>query len=43
VASKERGEVLREHARSTYRWDDVAASYEQLCHRLAGGNARTAG
>jgi glycosyltransferase involved in cell wall biosynthesis len=43
VASKERGEVLREHARSTYRWDDVAASYEQLCLRLAGGNARTAG
>jgi glycosyltransferase involved in cell wall biosynthesis len=43
VASKERGEVLREHARSTYRWDDVAAAYEALCQQLAGRTARTSG
>jgi len=40
VARKERGEVLREHARSTYRWDDVARAYEDLCRGLAD---RTAG
>lgn len=34
AGAKERGEVLREHARRTYRWDDVAASYERLCRDL---------
>ena len=41
VAAKERGEALRERARTAYVWDDVAAGYEQLCERLgrraAGG------
>ncbi len=34
VAAKERGEALRERARTAYVWDDVAAGYEQLCERL---------
>ena len=35
AGAKERAESLREHARVTYRWDDVAEAYEQLCQRLA--------
>ncbi len=35
VAAKERGEVLRERARTAYVWDDVADAYEQLCERLS--------
>jgi glycosyltransferase involved in cell wall biosynthesis len=34
--TKERGEVLRERARTAYRWDEVAAAYERLCSDLAG-------
>lgn len=34
VAAKERGELLRERARSAYVWDDVARDYERLCRRL---------
>jgi len=36
AGTKERGEALREHARVTYRWDDVAAAYAQLCAGLVG-------
>jgi glycosyltransferase involved in cell wall biosynthesis len=35
AGTKERGEALREHARRTYRWDEVAAAYERLCADLA--------
>jgi glycosyltransferase involved in cell wall biosynthesis len=45
VAAKERGELLRERARTAYVWDDVARDYEQLCRRLhdehGRGRART--
>ncbi len=34
AAAKERGELLRERARTAYVWDDVARQYEQLCRRL---------
>jgi glycosyltransferase involved in cell wall biosynthesis len=34
VAAKERGELVRERARTVYVWDDVARDYEQLCRRL---------
>ncbi len=34
VGAKERGEALRERARSAYVWDDVARDYERLCERL---------
>jgi glycosyltransferase involved in cell wall biosynthesis len=33
--TKERSEALRERASTAYRWDDVAAAYEQLCLDLA--------
>jgi glycosyltransferase involved in cell wall biosynthesis len=36
AGTKERGEALRERARSAYRWDEVAAAYERLCADLAG-------
>ena len=32
-----RGEHLRERARTTYRWDDVAAGYANLLQRLVDG------
>jgi glycosyltransferase involved in cell wall biosynthesis len=35
AGTKERAESLRDHARRTYRWDDVAASYAELCDDLA--------
>ncbi len=41
AAAKERGEVLREHARTDYVWDDVARAYEQLCLRLRDGHGGT--
>ncbi|GLW99543.1 glycosyl transferase [Microtetraspora sp. NBRC 16547] len=34
-----RGAAARERARTAYRWDDVAARYERLCHDLAAGRA----
>jgi glycosyltransferase involved in cell wall biosynthesis len=41
-ATLRRGERCRARA-ATYRWDDVAADYEKLCRRLAGGEQRRAG
>ncbi|WP_204013050.1 DUF1972 domain-containing protein [Sphaerimonospora thailandensis] len=40
-----RGAAARERARTAYRWDDVAARYERLCHDLVTGDlgARRAG
>jgi glycosyltransferase involved in cell wall biosynthesis len=32
-----RGEAGREYVTTHYRWDDVAASYLELCHDLAAG------
>jgi glycosyltransferase involved in cell wall biosynthesis len=40
VAAKERGELLRERARTAYVWDDVAREYEQLCRRLRDEHGR---
>ena len=40
VAAKERGELLRERARTAYVWDDVAREYEQLCRRLHDEHGR---
>ncbi len=40
VAAKERGELLRERARTAYVWDDVAREYEQLCQRLHDEHGR---
>ena len=37
VAALERGEKGRDYAELTYRWDEVADEYEQLCLRLARG------
>ena len=37
VAALERGEKGRDHAELTYRWDEVADEYEQLCRDLARG------
>jgi glycosyltransferase involved in cell wall biosynthesis len=36
-AAAERGEKGRSHAGLTYRWDDVAAGYEDLCRALLEG------
>ena len=35
VSALERGEKGRDHAQLTYRWDEVAEEYEQLCRGLA--------
>jgi glycosyltransferase involved in cell wall biosynthesis len=40
VAAKERGELLRERARTAYVWDEVAGAYEQLCRRLHAEHGR---
>lgn len=37
VAARDRGRDARDRAAATYRWDDVAAGYEQLCLDLADG------
>jgi len=34
-STRRAGDLLREHARTTYDWDDVAAGYERLALRLA--------
>lgn len=38
--TRARGALLRERAREEYRWDDVAAGYEQLLERLAKEGVR---
>jgi glycosyltransferase involved in cell wall biosynthesis len=43
TAAKERGEMLREHARVAYVWDDVAHEYERMCRRLLGATPREVG
>ena len=40
VAAKERGELVRERARTAYVWDDVARDYELLCRRLHDEHGR---
>jgi glycosyltransferase involved in cell wall biosynthesis len=37
VSAIERGEKGRDHAELTYRWDEVADEYEQLCLNLTRG------
>jgi glycosyltransferase involved in cell wall biosynthesis len=41
-AARMRGVQLRRHAQETYRWDDVADAYEQVCHDLAARGRRAA-
>jgi glycosyltransferase involved in cell wall biosynthesis len=40
AGAKERGEALRERARTTYVWDDVARGYELLCLDLLDRSGR---
>ncbi|MGZ4592390.1 MAG: glycosyltransferase, partial [Actinomycetes bacterium] len=34
LSARQRGDDLRRHAQATYRWDDVADAYEQVCRDL---------
>jgi glycosyltransferase involved in cell wall biosynthesis len=41
-AAERRGEAGRRHVAATYVWDDVAAGYAALCHRLLETRGRRA-
>ena len=40
VGATARGERLQQIASTTYRWDDVADAYEDLCRRLIAGESQ---